>query len=163
MSGELFEFPTTKTHPLRDACKHCGAANGSLGRIVERGFQDTVRCGKCDAFLYNAPRVETGRAQRSVTTIHNGVKPAQRNRILERDGHRCACGASGDDAKLSIDHILSVKDGLAEGFTETELNDDVNLMTLCAECNAGKGERSRSLRWFMQVLLRRDLRLRGTP
>ncbi len=165
MTGTLFgrAHEERETHAMKYACKGCGAAAGSPGYIVPKGLQDTVRCCACDAFVYNAGRVETGKEQRSVTTVHNGVRPSKRHRVLERDGFRCVCGKTGAETELHVDHILSVKDGLSEGFTEDELNDEANLMTLCVECNAGKSEKSRSLRAFMVILLRRDLRLRGVP
>lgn len=54
--------------------------------------------------------------------------------ILERDNFRCrACGATADDAKLHVDHIVPVSKG---GRTE-----ESNLQVLCAECNLGKFDR----------------------
>jgi hypothetical protein len=51
--------------------------------------------------------------------------------ILRRDGHRCRyCGAAPDDVCLTIDHVLPRSLG----------GDDTpsNLVTSCADCNAGK-------------------------
>ena len=61
-----------------------------------------------------------------------GVSKALRFQVLRRDGHRCHyCGGSPPDVKLAVDHVLPV----ALGGTDTA----DNLITSCAECNAGKG------------------------
>jgi 5-methylcytosine-specific restriction endonuclease McrA len=53
--------------------------------------------------------------------------------ILKRDDFRCRkCGRSAEDgAKLHVDHILPI-----EKWGKTE---ESNLMTLCRDCNLGKG------------------------
>jgi hypothetical protein len=54
--------------------------------------------------------------------------------VLECDGFRCRyCGATSEDAKLVVDHVIPV----VEGGT----NDLDNLVTACHPCNAGKGKR----------------------
>ena len=63
------------------------------------------------------------------------VKPGKRNRILERDGHRCRrCGVDGSSGdyreQLQIDHIIP----RAKGGT----NEDSNLQVLCFACNLRK-------------------------
>jgi hypothetical protein len=60
------------------------------------------------------------------------INPAQRYRILERDGFACClCGRTKQDGvKLQIDHIIPVYKG---GKTI-----DKNLQTLCMDCNVGK-------------------------
>lgn len=122
---------------MRNPCKHCG---GIEGVIVEKNGQDTVRCAACNAFAYNAPRTETGRAQRSVSTVHAGIKPGKRSRVLERAGAKCEiCGARGN---LHVGHILSVADGLKQGLSEAQLNSEDNLLASCEECNLGQGDRS---------------------
>lgn len=51
--------------------------------------------------------------------------------IFRRDGHRCKyCGATSDDAELTIDHVVPV----ALGGT----NEASNLVTACRRCNSGK-------------------------
>ena len=136
-----------RTIPMRAACRGCSC---DLGVVREVSGQDTVRCSACDRFAYNAPRVETGRAQRSVTTVHNGIKPKQRSRILERASKRCeVCGNAGN---LHVGHILSVDAGLAYGVTEELLNDDENLICQCEECNLGQGATPMSLRLAVVIL-----------
>jgi 5-methylcytosine-specific restriction endonuclease McrA len=53
--------------------------------------------------------------------------------IVERDGKKCAnCGLAADEAKLILDHMLSIAKG-----GKSEL---ANLQILCAECNRIKGK-----------------------
>jgi 5-methylcytosine-specific restriction endonuclease McrA len=61
-----------------------------------------------------------------------GVSQRLRYLILHRDGFRCkACGRGSDDGvKLTIDHIIPVDWGGG--------NEELNLQTLCMECNEGK-------------------------
>ena len=72
------------------------------------------------------------------TTIKNREKgksiPAKiRVAVLSRDGFRCKmCGASAENTKLHVDHIVAVARG---GITEER-----NLQTLCQKCNLGKSD-----------------------
>lgn len=110
-------------------------------------------CAGCARFLYNAPKTETGERPRTISTVHNGIKPKQRVRILERAGGRCElCGAT---TNLHAAQILSVDDGLAFGLTEHELNNDENLCALCEECNLGFGHQSMAPRLYALLLKRR--------
>lgn len=76
-------------------------------------------------------------ADASNLTIRSRKK--QRQRILERDGHRCQlCGAQQTDdnqTKLEIHHIRPFSQG---GPTV-----DTNLITLCRECNQSLGQEFR--------------------
>jgi len=136
-----------EAYTMRAACKACGSA---VGRIETRGAQDCVFCS-CGQFQYNAPRVETGRAVRSVMTVHNGVGTKQRARILLRDGNACAlCHAK--DKPLHAGHMLSVDVGLSMGLTEAELNDDANLAAMCDECNSGVSDTPLPLRVCVAIL-----------
>lgn len=135
---------------MRAPCAHC---EGTDGLVVERNGQDTVRCLACDRFAYNAPRTETGRRVRSHETVHGGVKPKQRSRILDRAGCRCErCGASGAGVVLHVGHIISVDYGLRFGLADAELNHDENLMCLCEACNLGMGPEPMPLRVAIAVL-----------
>lgn len=132
---------------MRAPCPSCGHG---LGRLIERNGQDTVRCLSCDKHCYNAPRTETGREQRSVSTVHSAVKPKQRARILERATGKCeVCGARRN---LHVGHILSVDAGLRAGLTDAQINDDENLLCLCEECNLGMGSAPMSLPLAIAVL-----------
>lgn len=54
-----------------------------------------------------------------------------RYEILRRDDHACRyCGARAPDAKLTVDHVVPT----ALGGTD----ESSNLVTACADCNAGK-------------------------
>lgn len=56
---------------------------------------------------------------------------SKRYAVLKRDGFQCvACGATGKDARLEVDHIIPRSKGGS--------NDMSNLQTLCFECNRGK-------------------------
>lgn len=132
---------------MRSPCAKCGETEG---RVIERNGQDTVRCRECDAFQYNAPRVETGRAVRSATTVHDAVRPKQRARILMRAGAKCeVCGARGE---LHVGHIVSVSAGLACGVPDEDLNHDENLLALCPACNLGMGAEPMPLRVAIAVM-----------
>jgi 5-methylcytosine-specific restriction endonuclease McrA len=143
---------------MRAPCRFgCGTAEGFIRTI---GGQDVVRCSRCGRPQYNAPRVETGRAERTVASVRNGISPQQRARILTRDGGRCVlCGSRGDEAGLQLGHLVPVARGLAYGLTERELNDDENLAAMCADCNLGLGEDPPPL-WITVPLLRLRLRRR---
>jgi 5-methylcytosine-specific restriction endonuclease McrA len=132
---------------MRAPCVDCG---GIAGEVRGVNGQDTVRCAGCGRFAYNAPRVETGKRQRSVSTVHAAIKPKQRMRILERAGAKCeVCGARSN---LHVGHILSVSAGLTYGLDESLLNDDENLLCLCEECNLGQGAEPMSLPLAIAVL-----------
>lgn len=144
---ELFDDDDTPKHEMRAACRSCG---GVSGRIETKNGQDCVYCTGCGAFAYNAPRVETGRAERSVSTVHNGIKPKQRARLILRANGRCElCGARGD---LHVGHVLSVVVGLEHGLTEVQLNDDENLVASCPECNLGLGAEPMPTRLLVAIL-----------
>ena len=131
---------------MREFCM-CGSIEGY---IVEKGGQDTVRCLSCNQWQYNAPRTETGKAQRSVSTVHEAIKPKQRARVLMRASGFCElCGAKGIQ---HVGHLISVEHGLAQGLTERELNDDENLASMCEECNLGLGAETVPLRLAISIL-----------
>ncbi len=57
-----------------------------------------------------------------------------RYQVLARDQRCLLCGATKDDTRLHVDHIVPWSKG---GATELD-----NLQTLCARCNLGKGNRA---------------------
>jgi len=137
-------------YPLREPCRHCGCVTGWL---ETRNGQDCVFCEKCRRLCYNAPKTETGRSPRTVTTVHNGIKSACRARIILRATGRCElCGATGN---LHVGHLLPVKEGLAAGLTELDLNSDENLAAMCDECNLGIGAEVVPLRLVVAIIRRR--------
>ena len=141
---------------MRAPCLDCGCSDG---RIDRRGEQNCVFCSGCGRFAYNAPKTETGDAPRTVTRVHNGIRPKQRARLLLRAYGRCElCGGVGP---LHIGHLLSVEEGLALGLTELELNSDDNLATLCEECNLGLGSISVTPGLYVALLMRRRSRERN--
>jgi hypothetical protein len=133
---------------MRAACRKCGHGYGS---IETRNGQDCVWCGNCGAFQYNAPKTETGRAPRTVTTIHNGIKAGQRARILLRASGSCElCHAA--NKPLHAGHLLSVNEGMKLGLTEAEINSDENLAAMCDECNLGLSDQPIPLRLLVAIL-----------
>lgn len=140
-------------YTMRSPCAFCG---NTIGHIEYRGGQACVFCQECKRLVYNAPKTELGERPRTVATVHNGIKPKKRMRILERATGRCElCGAQ---TILHVSHILSVSDGLNQGLTETEINHDENLAALCEECNLGLGGLSYSPRLYIALLRRRVAR-----
>lgn len=146
--------PPLESYRMRAPCSVCGS---ELGTLTETGAQDVVRC-VCGKFQYNAPRVETGKAVRSVSTVHEAIKPALRARVLLRGNCRCElCGKRVTDttAELHVGHVVSVKRGLEMNLTDAELNDEDNLLALCSECNLGMGAEPLPLRLLVNVLMAR--------
>jgi hypothetical protein len=122
---------------MRMPCAACGCEEGY---ITPTNGQNCVRCSDCDRWQYNAPKVETGEARRSIQTTHAAIKPSQRIRIIERAHGRCElCGAR---SFLHVGHIVSVQDGHSLGLTDAQINSDDNLIAECEECNLGHGKDS---------------------
>ena len=141
---------------LRVPCV-CGSWEGFA---VEKSGQDVVRCRECSRFQYNAPRTETGKRQRSVSTTHAAIKPKQRARILNRDARRCVmCGQSAEHAVVNVGHIVSVEEGHLQELPDELINADENLVTMCEECNLGQGNRTVSLR-LAEAILRAQQRVK---
>lgn len=140
---------------MRAPCKNCGHEFGS---IEMKGGQDCVYCGICGKHQYNAPKTETGRAVRTVTTVHNGIKPGQRSRILLRANSSCELCHSVSKP-LHVGHLLSVNDGVRQGLTDAEINSDENLAAMCDECNLGLSDEPVPVRLLIAILKART----GTP
>jgi 5-methylcytosine-specific restriction endonuclease McrA len=138
---------------MRAPCK-CGS---EAGRIEPKQGQNLVYCLGCGGWQYNAPKSETGEAQRSVRSRPD-MKPGQKSRILERDSNRCLmCGRLGGPLEdgaviLHVGHILSVDEGPAAGASDAEIWDDSNLFAQCEECNLGQGARSLAPRQAMLLV-----------
>lgn len=125
----------------------CGC---EAGYITTVSGQDTVRCGICHRGLYNAPRSETGREQRTVRT-RPGISASQRARILLRDNQTCiVCHRA--DVPLDVGHLISVKEGREHGLADTDLFDDENLAAMCQSCNAGLSSDTVTTRLMLAVL-----------
>lgn len=136
---------------MRASCRY-GCETDS-GYIETKNGQDCVFCRKYRKHQYNAPKTETGRAARTVQTVHAAIKPNQRARILERANRHCElCGRQDE---LHVGHLLSVKAGLVDGLTELEINSDENLCAMCAECNLGLGKKPLPVRLMVALLMAR--------
>lgn len=133
---------------MRAPCRKCGAIEGE---IRPSSGQNCVYCLVCDTWCYNAPKIETGERRRNVLSIHENLSASRRARIILRANKHCEmCGNSA--GILHVGHILSVKDGLACGLTERELNDDENLAAMCEPCNLGLGDMTLPLRLMAAIL-----------
>ena len=133
---------------LRAPCRICGLMEGKIH--WDQNGQDIVYCN-AGHHAYNAPKIETGRVVRSLTTVRL-VSPGQRYRVMERAHFRCELCSSVDN--LCIAHVLSVRDGF-DFLTDAQLNSDENLMVLCAECNSGQRSSTLPLWLFAAILKRR--------
>jgi hypothetical protein len=140
--SDMTTFADQRAHPMREPCPACGCPDGT---ITTRNGQDTVRCAQCQRYCYNAPRSETGRERRSLSTRPD-VRPRQRSRIFLRGNFACImCHRS--DVALQIGHLISVHDGRLVGQSDDDLTSDVNLARLaglrgrhCLRCRPGRGE-----------------------
>jgi 5-methylcytosine-specific restriction endonuclease McrA len=120
---------------LRKPCIHCGGTEGS---ITTKNGQDVASCAACGRYAYCAPRVETGREVRSLSTRPN-LKPAVRFRILDQFGYTCiACGRGAPDVELRVDHIISRAAAEMAGVLDDLIDSEDNMAPLCEPCNSGK-------------------------
>jgi len=142
---------------MRENCKKCGCLNGVASFT---NGQDVVRCEDCDAYCYNAPRTETGKKRRSVSTTHAAIKPKQRSRIVDRANGACErCRQSG--VPLHVGHVVSVLDGHKAGLTDQVINSDENLIAECEQCNLGAGSRVMPLRVYVAILMARTTQVKA--
>lgn len=145
------EIDALPDYLLRSPCRFCGEPSRGRGPKSTKG-QDVVYCASCRRAVYNAPRAETGKPQRSVNSRPD-LKPGQRQRILERDNNTCQkCGRTParHGVVLHVAHVLSVKEGREVccpncGYhlaTDEDLYLDRNLFACCEECNLDTGSNS---------------------
>lgn len=138
---------------IRNPCVHCSSTEGV---IRQAGGQDVVFCADCGRYQYNAPKVETGKKTRSVSTTHALITPKIRARVLLRASGRCElCGEGPPEKNLHVGHILDVDSGMKANLTEVILNSDENLAVMCEECNLGLGPEPFPLRLVLAILKRR--------
>ena len=136
---------------LRNACRFCGC---ETGQVKTRGGQDCVFCEACCGWQYNAPKVETGRKQRSLKTTHELITPSIRWRVIERangvcESCRCSPPAS---VGLQVGHVVSVEDGHKVGLTDQQINSVENLIAQCPECNSGASSRTLPIWMYVAIL-----------
>lgn len=137
--------------------KPCARDGNEEGRIETRGGQDCVYCTACGLHQYNAPKTETGRAVRSVQTLHAGISPKMRARILLRATGRCElCGSKPTtEHPLNVGHLVSVAEGIKRDLTDQEINHEENLCAMCDACNLGIGKEVVPIRLLISMLLAR--------
>ncbi len=139
-------------YQMRSPCKKCGH---DIGFVTEQGSQDVVRCSSCDAYCYCAPRVETGKATRTVAK-RPGINPKMRARILVvRANGKCEiCGSAGTERDpLHVGHLISRENAFRLGMTESEIDSEENLCAMCAECNLGLGHETVPARLLARVVM----------
>ena len=70
----------------------------------------------------------------SLRRLSSAERAKLRTLVLQRDHHRCRCCGrmESDGVELTLDHIIPASLGGPPKFH--------NLQTLCAECNAEKGD-----------------------
>lgn len=67
----------------------------------------------------------------------DGLSKRTRFEVFKRDSFTCQyCGNKAPDVILHVDHIVAIANGGGDSLT--------NLITSCADCNLGKGDRSLS-------------------
>ena len=69
---------------------------------------------------------------------------ATRRRVLERDGYRCGwCGTDLRtlDSRPTVDHVVSIAQARADGWTDAEIHHPDNLVAACRDCNYSRGRR----------------------
>lgn len=125
---------TENTITMRTPCP-CG---GTQGHIETRGGQDCVYCTTCSQYRYNAPRTETGRKKRSLSS-REGITPSARARILDRYQHACVnCGRRAPEVRLELDHIIPRHLAHEHNMLDDIIDSEWNLAPACAECNSGR-------------------------
>lgn len=136
-------------YKMRMPCKFC---QHEFGKMEERNGQNCVYCIKCSKHQYNAPKAETGEAQRSIRTREE-ISPGVKAEVLQRDGSRCQlCGRGSFEGKiLHMGHIVSVHDAEAFKLKPEWVNKPANLITLCEECNLGMGKVSMTPRVLVAI------------
>ena len=75
---------------------------------------------------------------------YRGSWAKTRKRILDRDGWRCAwCERDlrEQGVKATVDHVVSLKQGRADGWSEEQLKSSENLVAACGSCNSSRAER----------------------
>lgn len=154
------KYETPFSREMRAPCKY--GCDCTLGNFTTTNGQDVVRCCNCGKAQYNAPKTETGRAVRSVSTTHAALRPKMKVAILERANGRCEmCGNGPPKSNLHVGHIISVKLGM-DDMTDAELNDEENLVCLCDECNLGMGDEPLPLRFMMKLVRARIMHRQET-
>ena len=138
--------------PEGHRCRSC--KNSIRGYYETKNGQNVAYCAECGGGLgWNVPKHVTGQEQRHVRSRPE-IKPSQRSRILERDGHACLeCGRrAAPEVVLHVGHLISAKEGASIGMTENEIFDDENLYIVCEECNLGRSERSVDARFVLRFM-----------
>lgn len=77
-------------------------------------------------------------------TAYRGSWAKTRKKVLDRDGWQCAwCERDlrQQGVKATVDHVVSLKQGRADGWSEEQLKSSENLVAACGSCNSSRAER----------------------
>ena len=127
--------PRRISNKYQRECKRCKSVPDEL-TIIPRpedieANRTWLSCPDCDQFVCWANKEESGAVTKTCRTSE--FPTAVRLSILKRDNFTCqACGRKAPDVILHIDHIVPA----LEGGKAMEANG----ITLCQECNLGKGK-----------------------
>lgn len=106
----------------------CGRVS-TEANVTNTGTSMKAWCPDCQSYIKFVNKASLGVGSRKVSA-RDALRPSVRHRVMSADGFRCvACGA---ETNLHVDHLIPVIEG---GSSEFE-----NLVTLCEECNLGKGK-----------------------
>lgn len=124
-----------------------GTFDGRNGRFLDTTATDFMRDFVVSAVVkghfmqnkgYKLPGLHYEVVEMSADAASRGIGRSipgwLRYQVLNRDRRCLLCGATKDDTKLHVDHIVPWSQG---GPTELD-----NLQTLCVRCNVGKGNRA---------------------
>lgn len=113
-------------------------------RIIEAlpeymGIQFSLEMLVGEWWLVYNPKKQPGKIQSTNNKLYipkrTPFTKSIRHEVFKRDDYRCVeCGATNQDVRLHVDHIIPVSQG---GSDELD-----NLQTLCEDCNLAKSNRA---------------------
>lgn len=152
--------------PARTTIKRkCTVCDSDLADVNPNDQHLTAHCAGCGRYIAHLPRSDFGLSTRPVAN-RGRMSPKRRVRILARDRGRCVlCGQAGEGVELTVDHLLTIDDGLRLGADLELLDHDLNLAAMCYPCQLGKGNISSPLVFYIGLLLLRaeSARSKGMP
>lgn len=141
MAEQILPLTTDRTgitvilNDFQRECKRCSVVPETILLVARpedtEANRTAVFCPRCDNWMAWANKAESGKDTKSCRSSEfpTGVRMS----VLKRDNFTCqSCGRKAPDVILHIDHIIpAAQDGLSV---------EPNGITLCQECNLGKGK-----------------------